>query len=572
MNRSSFFEGVYYRYQQYHNEIPVVGGGFTILIESDTPENISLPCQSCPGPSNPCQVISYLSANIFEEIKLDLNHNLSRQELTAFLSKQGYDYKSSELKITHNMTNECHYELVWEAEYIDEKKGHLIGWINANSEKLLYERTKHNFKNAPTADYGIRFMNDQEENNETILKNNRLKVHNFSPVFGDPGISQIADAGLLFSDTRIPTSPTSRDWEDTDASSEVFQAFWMADDILEVYQTELGIDLGLLNVGVHPNARGAVHFNIPSMPEGEFSIGIGVINEEPLVEYDIIGHEIAHAILTDNGIGSSTLNGGTLHEVISDFFGVYAESKLEGLDWVIGDNASDAAAEIGRDLQNTSASCFTDVQDETDIYARGEPLRHWFYICITGDQDNDITPMNLDEFMKLIVEVLPVVGAAPDYSDLMEKTIEFAETMYGSCSPQLLTIVKAWEEICVPTGHRLAEPYGLCSSLTGNGFTCEESNYIEICLTETSGLDLTAGKWTILGRNSTSFESYGDMQGNLQNGGSCLVVSYIPEMPYYPQRISVRYWNPGIGEPITKRVTINDCDGDDLTCEEYYGL
>ena len=33
MSKSRLFEGIYYKYKQYYKNIPVKGGGFTILIE-----------------------------------------------------------------------------------------------------------------------------------------------------------------------------------------------------------------------------------------------------------------------------------------------------------------------------------------------------------------------------------------------------------------------------------------------------------------------------------------------------------------------------------------------------------
>lgn len=39
-----------------------------------------------------------------------------------------------------------------------------------------------------------------------------------------------------------------------------------------------------------------------------------------------------------------------------------------------------------------------------------------------------------------------------------------------------------------------------------------------------------------------------------------------------PQEMMIHYWHSEIGQTLTKRITILDCDGDDPTCEEYYGL
>ena len=44
------------------------------------------------------------------------------------------------------------------------------------------------------------------------------------------------------------------------------------------------------------------------------------------------------------------------------------------------------------------------------------------------------------------------------------------------------------------------------------------------------------------------------------------------QLDRYPRTITIKYWNTNIGQSITRRHTISDCDGDDLTCEEYYNI
>jgi hypothetical protein len=60
------------------------------------------------------------------------------------------------------------------------------------------------------------------------------------------------------------------------------------------------------------------------------------------------------------------------------------------------------------------------------------------------------------------------------------------------------------------------------------------------------------------------------MQGNSQQGGSCLHVTSIPDMPFYPQAMTIHYWHSDLGQTLAQRITIVDCDGDDPTCREYH--
>ena len=202
---------------------------------------------------------------------------------------------------------------------------------------------------------------------------------------------------------------------------------------------------------------------------------------------------------------------------------------------------------------------------------RDRALGHWFFLCVNGDPTNGIQPMNIDDVMALIIEALPNLGDNPDYPDLMAAVMSLAETTFGTCSDEFGTIMRSWEQICVATNHRLANNPNLpCAQLTGSISVCEEDNYFNVCLLANSGVNTQFGRWTILGRNSVYFKSIKGMSGNSQDGSACLEVIEIPDMPFYPQTLTIQYWNSEIGETITRRVTIRDCDKSGPTCEEYY--
>ena len=62
------------------------------------------------------------------------------------------------------------------------------------------------------------------------------------------------------------------------------------------------------------------------------------------------------------------------------------------------------------------------------------------------------------------------------------------------------------------------------------------------------------------------------MQGNQQQGNTCLEIVNIPERPYYPQSVTISYWNVDIDRNISLDILIKDCNGDKPTCEEYYAI
>ena len=563
--------GTYHRFQQYYKGIPVEDGGLTILVDSEDPQAyIGPPCPGCPmGPSNPCDLVHAIAPHIYDDININTTPTISHTSIISYLDGQVIESDRIELKIANNINRNCEYKLVYQVDYTDAQEGDLVGWIDASTGETLYKTSRHNNKNAPTTDSGTQFMNDQVEGNNTVLQNDRLTAHDMSGETAN-STNQLGDD---FDNDQIPESPTTRDWNCidqttvcNDAPTNVFQAFWMTDQVIEEFETQLGIVFEDVHIGIHPTAFGATSFG-PAHPDDRSNYVFGFIGGNSTVEYDVIAHELGHTIIREF-ISSAQVEGGSLHEGLADMFGTYIESILDpnGIDWVMGDDIPFTV----RDLQNTNLNCFTNIQNLTQVHDRSEALGHWFFLCVNGDATNNIPPMNIDEVIGLVYEALPNLGDNPDYPDLMDAVMDLAEGVYGTCSDQFLTILRSWEQICVPTGHRMANPNAPCAVLTGNTNVCEESNYINICLSSNSGLNTTFGRWNIIGRNSTTFKSVRGMQGNAQQGGACIQIYEIPEMPFYPQTITIKYWNSNIGQNITRRVTIRDCDGDDPTCEEYY--
>jgi hypothetical protein len=579
--RSRLFDGVYYRFQQLYKGVPVEDGGFTILVQSDDPSFIVRPCPSCPGPSGPCDRIAMIAPNIYEDISLSVTPTISisnvQGALITAIQRDSIQVATVNLKVVNNLNRDCTYKLAYEVYYYDKLEGERVAWIDANTGVLYWQASQHNSKDAPTSEYMTQDMNDQLDGQNTVLQNARLTAHNMEDVltFEDPlwGELPVTGVGQLrgsFSDNQIPTSPMVDDWTDMHAPVEVFQAFWLTDKVLTEYESQLGVVFEDVHIGIHPTAEGAVSFR-PGQPNTRANFVFGRKGGNSIAEVDIIGHELAHAMIREF-FESTQIEGGSLHEAIADMCGVYMEYLVPywGFkDWEMGDNIP----WVFRDLENTVLETYPIVEDLTEVHDRSEALGHWFFLCVNGDQTLNIPPMDIKEVLVLVLEALPNLGDNPDYPDLMRVVMDLTESEYGTCSDQFITILRSWEAIGVPTNHRMANPNAVCAVLESDHYTwCEEENMLTICLSPGTGLNLVYGRWAIIGKNSTSFQSHGVMVGNSQSGGACLEVTQIPTMPYYPQTMTIQYWHPGIGQILTMKIVIRDCDGLDPTCEDYYDL
>jgi len=220
MHRSRLFDGVFFRYQQLYRGIPVEDGGFSILMTSGDPQaRIIAPCAGCP-PSDPCDQISMLSVNIYEDIDIESiapSANRIQMERSLSTSREAAHIDETKLKVVNNIRGNCNYKLVYEVQYSTRQEGQMIGWVDANTSRLLYKTSRHNNKNAPTADFGIQFMNDQIDGTNTVLQNDRLTAHDmsgvatFNPPFGGlpVAVNFTNQLGNEFNDNQIPESPTT---------------------------------------------------------------------------------------------------------------------------------------------------------------------------------------------------------------------------------------------------------------------------------------------------------------------------------------------------------------------------
>ena len=568
-SQSRLFGGTHHRYKQLYKGVPIVDAGFSVYTNNNDPQAaVGPPCEGCPvGPTGgPCDLIYSFAPRIYENVDISVNPLILRNQAVNRLQEPDIMLHGANLQIANNSTGNCEYKLLWNISYSTPSSSNMIAWVDAHDGTVILNKSLNNDKMAPTADHGQQNMIDEEDGDNTVLRNDRMRAYDMSginTVNGNP-VTRTNQLGNEFDDDDIPESPSTRNWLAADASTEIFQAFWMTEQVLETFLVDFEIEFEDARIGIHPTAVGATSFG-PDTPDGRSRYVFGQINGNSTVELDVIGHELAHTILREF-ISSAQIEGGSLHEAISDMFGTYIESVLSpgGLDWVMGDDIPFTV----RDLQNTTRNCFNNAL--TIPHDRGEALGHWFFLLCNGDPANGIDPINMKDVLDMVYETLPNLGDNPDYEDLMQAIRGVARNKYGTCSDEYESIMRAWDQICIPTGTNYSAP---CTDLwTSSTLVCEENNRITVCVSSGSGLNFNGGRWNILGRNSTSFKSVRGMSGNGQNGGQCLDIYEIPDMPYYPQKITIKYWHPVLGVTLSKTITIRDCDGDDPTCEEYYGL
>lgn len=536
------------KYQQYYYGIEVDGGGYTTAYIGPG------------GPTAPCAKAYMMAPHILTEISLNHNPTIPSTNIPSILDVQ--NVQSSKLLITHNLTNQCEYKLVWRVAY--NKDYSKISWIDAHSGALIRTIDSRAGHNAPTNTYGPQFLNDRTNGMTTTLETPDGSVILYD--FDNNCPNNILPVNWQL--TAVPSTNNVNEWTN-ESTLNAYQTFWVTSQVVTLYEG-IGIDFGTVNVGSCDEEGGFCLFG--SNTTAAF-ITIGTGEGGPLGIFDIIGHELGHAFMFEF-INYTNTGNRTLHEAMADIFGTYIESLVpsnNGIDWSMGDDESAVATRLNRNLQTTSNNCFQTTQSNSDWYVRGEPLGHWYFLVSQGDATRGISALGTLPTLNILIESLNLIDDNSDIPDLMKAMMTLVEEEFGRCSNEFFSIARAWEAICVPTGFAVNGIVSCNFTISGPNQVCEESNNAQFCAQGAPGLDY---RWRIIGMKSTEYTSQCGMQGNTQYGCTCLTLIDFPKYPYYPQYITIELYSPIVGPQFTqrKRVKLVDCNGDDPTCAEYNEL
>ncbi|MEN9385347.1 MAG: hypothetical protein RLZZ185_88 [Bacteroidota bacterium] len=543
------------KYQQYYYGVEVDGGGYTTAYIGPG------------GPTDPCAEAYMMAPHILTEISLNHNPTVPSTNIPSILEVQNVE--SSKLLVTHNLTNQCEYRLVWRVAY--NKDYPKISWIDAHTGSVIQTIDSRMNHNAPTPTYGNQFLNDRTDGNSTSLQtpDGRVRTYDFNancPI----GINLNE-----WTENLIPVTNNATEWTN-EADPEVYQVFHVVSSVVPEFD-ELDIEFGVVRAAACDDDNAFSLFG--STIDNAF-IQIGFWNDRPFSLFDLAAHELGHTYL-NQFLNYTNTGNRSLHEGISDIIGTYIESQIQGnVDWIMFDDEPLIGNDQNtiRNLEDPVFDCLTTAP--TQQHSRGQPIGHWYFLISQGSQANSIPALGMLPALNILLEALPQIGVNSDYPDLMEATMTVVEDQFGRCSNEFLAVARAWEAICVPTG--FANSNGVvppCSvSICGDGnIVCEENEYFNLCACGVYPPG-TYFRWTIIGKKSTEYESVYGMEGNRQEGGNCLTLIDFPKYPYYPQYITIKLYSPtlaGLGVQsysVERRIKLVDCNGDDPTCEEYNEL
>jgi hypothetical protein len=298
--------------------------------------------------------------------------------------------------------------------------------------------------------------------------------------------NETSDLNGVVDDVGNVTGTTFTDVDNTwgngtvsDRASAAVDAHYGAGKTFDYFKNVQGRN-GIWGTGV--GARSRVHFGngyANAFWDGtQMTYGDGVGNAHPLVELDVVGHEMTHGV-TENTAGLVNVGeSGGLNEATSDIFGTsiewYADNPSDTPDYLVGEsidingNGTPLRYMDRPSRDGLSPDCWSSSLGNQDPHYSAGPLNHWFYLASEGSgakavngvsynsptcNSSSVSGIGRDKAARIWFRTLTTyLTSSNTYAAAREGAIQSAKDLYGVTSAECTSVEASFSAIGVPSG------------------------------------------------------------------------------------------------------------------------
>lgn len=543
----------YVKYQEYYKGVKVTGG---VVFRPDGPLT---PFDPCDGePVKP----AFIRTTIFSGIDIDISPSIDQTDLKDIVHAQ---VENVELVISHGLVSECNYNLVWVVDYHSDRRHR--AWIDAHSGNLLKSVIfDHNGissleRSSSITSYELNLIKTSNSLNTSISGDDDIVISRLNecggPVFGTNGLSDYLSGGTDICPITEEDTPLEF------AIREKIQK--VREDLEEIVGAQFNSS----------ETNTSIHFMIGCEGRQAFNIGFGDFTtttyiymeldhfeNNGLPTTDVLAHELAHSYTNQFFQSDLSNESGSLHEGISDIFGMYLESICSNgpMDPVLAD-------EVGldiRDASNAPADCWDDVATG---HTQGVFLANWFWELSKEFDEKLLMEILIDAIQSIDNDNATIEGFYQGVLNVVEQT-----EADGLCSDIGKAIVDQFDQMCIGNVNDICPEFRYAGPLS----FCEEDDFICIRVEPLGEPYLDDFRWRFPNGWDIVLGDGSPYNGNQSTYESAFVCVDFPDYSYYPKKIEFcveRVATENFGSDTRCfTITLTDCDFDDPTCEEHHGL
>ena len=476
----------HYRYQETYKGIPIEGTMYIVHLKNNSVFSMNgflfdkiKTVRTRPGiqeSSAKKSALLYMKAEMYrwqfpeeeDQLKTDLNNPKAtwypKGEL-VFAPKQG-DYKTDNYRLTYKFDIFAVKPLMRNYIFVDALTGEVILDETRINESNVFDNacTAYSGSQIITADQFSGSFRRLREAGPT--RGNGIETYNAQN-------TTIGGVDFIYNTTNwCPSSTPPFPPLATPLDRYALDAHWGAEKTYDFYYTYFNRN-SVNNLGfklrsfVHYGAN--TYFNA-AWTGNEMIYGDGVGTSTPLTSLEIAGHELSHGVTQHTSGLIYSKEPGALNESFSDCIGnstrYYARGGTGSINWLIGDEIG----AVSRSMDNPKLyndpdtyhgifwhNTVTDPSDNYGVHTNSGVMNKWYYLVTaggSGTNDNgtvyNVSGIGITKAAAITYRMNCHYNCSiSQYIDARNNSIRAAIDLYGSGSPEVITVTSAWDAVGV---------------------------------------------------------------------------------------------------------------------------